>query len=167
MLILAALLSLNAVWVRPCQNNNIQIQYFESLKNYTDEIFFEDKSCQKPLMSFSNEGLYVLRPNQIDYQFESVAITLYSKSMQDDFNSRRVCGHSSWQINSPKVVTGLKCSLFTSREMQIPQKGEPRFGIWQLKDGKLYFGKLTPSHPATSPETRPIEWDERAYFKQL
>ncbi|MFN8846786.1 MAG: hypothetical protein ACK5W9_08045 [Bdellovibrionales bacterium] len=167
MLLLAALISLNGVWVRPCQQNNIQIQFFETQKNYTDEIFFEDQNCQKPLMSFSNEGVYTLKPNHIDYQFESVAITIYSKPMLDDFNKRRVCGFTNWQMNSPKMVTGLKCGLFTSREIQIPKKGEPRFGIWQLREGKLYFGKLTPSHPALTPETRPIEWDERPYFKQL
>lgn len=167
MFLMTALLTLNGLWVRPCQQNNIQVQFFEAQSNYSDDIFFQDQNCKTPLMSFSNEGLYQSRPNQVDFQFQTVAITLYLKSMVDDYNSRRVCGFNDWAINKPRTVTGLKCSLFSSREVQIPKKGDMRYGIWKIENEKLFFGKLTPSHPATSPETRPVEWDSRAYFKQL
>jgi hypothetical protein len=167
MFLMAALLTLNGVWVRPCSQGNIQVQFFEAQNNYNDDIFFKDQNCKTPLMSFSNDGRYQVRPGQMDFQFESVSITLYTNELASDFRARQVCGFSDWSVNKPRAITGLKCAFFSNKAVQVPRKGDGRFGIWKIENQRLYFGKLTPSHPATSPETRPIEWDPRAYFKQL
>lgn len=159
---------LNGVWVRPCANGNIQVQNFEGPKNYTDDILFQDIKCSKPLLSFGYDGTSIFRSNEMDYTFSKVSLTLYEKSLVEDYNQRSVCGFSNWSTNSPKVITGLQCALFQQgRQTQVPKLGDRRYGIWKLESGKLYFGKLTPTHPANTPETRPIEWDSRAYFKQL
>lgn len=169
MLLLTTLLAmnLNGVWVRPCNQGQMQIQFFEAEKNYSDDLFFQDQACQKPLMSFSYDGLYQLRTGEMDYQFSRVSITVYSNELLQNFKTRKVCGFTNWSLNSPREITGLRCAFFSEKEMQVPNNGEGRFGIWKVENRKLYFGKLTPSHPATSPETRPIEWDPRPYFKQL
>lgn len=159
---------LNGAWVRPCSNGNIQVQNFNRLQNYTDDLLFQDIKCSKPLLSFRYFGTTILRANEMDYEFLKVSLTLYQQSLAESYNQRSVCGFRNWATNDPKVITGLRCTLFQEEhQTQVPKRGDRRFGIWKLESGKLYFGKLTPTHPANSPETRPIEWDSRAYFKQL
>lgn len=154
-------------WVRPCQSGLIQFQAFRGNQNTAIDHFFQDANCRKPLMSFVNYGAYSLGSETIDYQFINVAVVLYAPEIVADYNRRAVCNITNWRPGLARVVTGRRCAFFRPNQFAlVPKQGESRYGIWKVESNQLYFGRLDLNRPGTSPETRPQDWDLRAYFKQ-
>ena len=156
------------MWLRACSQGGMQIQIFEDNSSSANEIFFQDAKCRTPLLAFLNDGEFKVQDLNIDFEFRKVSMVLYSNELVADFNRRSVCGKNDWKNNSPKEITGFRCALFQEDKLvQVPQKGDMRFGIWQVKETKLFFGILTPEKNCSSPEKRPVDMDPRPYIKQL
>ena len=142
------------------------MQIFEDNSSSANEIFFQDATCRTPLLAFLNDGEFKVQDLNIDFEFQKVSMVLYSDKVVADFNQRAVCGKTDWKNNSPAEITGLRCALFQENKLvQVPQKGDMRFGIWQVKETKLFFGILTQEKNGSTPE--PIDMDPRPYIKQL
>jgi hypothetical protein len=160
--------TLDGFWFRACQNGVVQTQEFSGAQNFADELFFEDANCTRPLMTFTNSGFSRYQGQNIDFQFESVSLLVASDRMVMDYNNRKVCGKNDWQKNSRVVITGLQCALFqNNRLVQIPRKGDMRYGIWKVESTRLFFGRLSQQEDGTVPSKRPTQWDTRAYIKQF
>lgn len=159
--------TLDGFWFRPCQNGGFQTQEFSGPRNFADDLFFEDGNCTRPMMTFTNSGTSRYQGQNIDFQFESVSLTLFSDRIIADFNSRRVCGKADWQKNLRVTITGLRCALFQNNQViQIPRKGDTRYGIWKIEGSRLFFGRLSEQEDGSSPSKRPTQWDSRAYLAQ-
>lgn len=159
---------LEGIWLRPCLNKGAaHIQIFTGLKNRADDLFYEDLNCTVPAMTFINIGHFKIQDQQIDYEFESVSIVLYTDRLVKSYNDRAVCGKSDWEKNSITVITGLRCALFQENYfVQVPKAGDKRFGIWKIEEDSLFFGALSQQENGSTPEKRPTAFDLRPYFKQ-
>lgn len=159
---------LEGIWVRPCYQGGMQIQMIEDNSDTANEIFYEDAQCRTPLLAFVNDGTFEIHDKQINFEFQKVSLVLHSDKVVADFNQRSVCGKTDWKKNSPAEITGLQCALFQEHKLvQVPRAGEMRFGIWQVKETKLFFGLLTRELNGSTPEKRPVDLDQRPYFKQM
>ena len=158
---------IEGLWLRSCHSGSIQVQDFSGNKSASNEIFFQEADCHSPMLAFLNDGAFKVEGQNIDFQFDTVSMVLYTDSLVSDYNSRAVCGKTDWRKNAVKEITGLKCALFQpSKLIQTPLKGEMRFGIWKRDLSKLYFGQLSREQNGTTPEQRPTNWDPLPYFKQ-
>lgn len=155
----------SGLWSAGCMKGLIKEQTYQ---NDTDvslvEYFHQDAQCQDKSFQFQTSG-YVVYSNEqnnfINFIYEKIQLTVFKQNVIDDFNSRKVCGYNSWAKAQAQNITGLKCALFnTSKEVQIPEVADQKFGIYQLENNKLYFGKLTQSYDGSAPDKRPQQIDK-------
>lgn len=158
-------------WVQSCENGNIREELFSQDYVTLTESSFLDLQCQRPFMTFINEGTYQASQGKMDFIFKKVKITLHDAAAIADFNQRAVCGFTDWTLDTPQETTGLTCKMFEGwSPLRSPRVGEMRFGIYKIEENKegdrLFFGRLTKDHDALSPERRPSLLDPRYYVKQ-
>jgi hypothetical protein len=154
-------------WQQQCTNGNLRIEVFQQQRVSLNEIFFSDKDCRQPSVVFINDGTFVLPgPGLMDFKFTSVRLRLLTPAAVANFNARKVCGLSDWQVTVEKEISGRSCEIFMiGFPQRIPTAGDMRYGIYQLYNDRLYLGKLSKEHNANTPAARPIEMDPRFYIK--
>ncbi len=156
--------SLEGLWQQDCQQGHRKTEQFHLNQSTLREDSFKETNCQSPLLRFESQGFFITAGKNIDFQFSEVGLTLEDQDIVADFNQRQVCGEKNWTLGQAENITGKKCELFgTGSEIQIPQKGDRRYGIFKVEEKKLSFGKLDKNHSALSPETRPVQWDPETY----
>ena len=149
-------------WSTYCRNGLKKEQiYGNKNRVISTERFYEDKNCIKESFHFQTIGLvsyYKSSENFIDFLYEEIYLTLFKQELTSDFNTRKVCGLSDWELSRAQNITGLKCALFNlNRAAQIPLAGEIKYGIFQMDNSKLYYGQLSPKFNSISPEKRPVQ----------
>lgn len=167
-------LSLDGVWQTDCLNGNQKIQVIKEPQIYTFEVFFKDQDCKTRSFYFLNQGLFSKDNRKrnptnfknMDYIFDSVSLNIHTSEIIESFNKQGMCGDTNWILNRNHDITGKKCFFFSATtKHQVPFKNEARFGIYELKNNQLYFGKINSKNNALTPTTRPIELDPRYYYK--
>lgn len=160
---------LQGKWQQDCAQKALRSEIFLGSVVRLEEAFFTDENCQTPLLTFINEGNFVLPvPGQMDFQFTSVRIVLWDDAVVRNYLRRQVCGISDWQKGVEKEISGRSCEIFTiGLPHRVPTAGDMRYGIYHLEDDRLMFGKLTRDQNAMSPEKRPTQLDPRFYRKVI
>lgn len=164
----AATSNLEGRWVQACQNQTLRTEDFAQDHVTLSEFYFADRACTQKFLTFINHGEFEISNDfHMDFTFKQVRIQIASLDLVTEWNSRSVCGFNDWKLNQEKDVTGLLCELFGEGSlMQIPELGQKRYGIFQVRGDELYFGRLTPEFDALSPDRRPREFDPRFYRRQ-
>lgn len=154
-------------WFQPCSKGAVKSEYFRRFEVALTEMYFLDKNCRQPSLILINEGSYWLPVgNHIDFQFASIRARLMSAIAINDFNRRKVCGFDDWQLGSEKEISGRSCEIFyVGIPQRLPTVGEMRYGIYQLREDRLSFGKLSRDKDATTPDKRPTEFNSRFYTR--
>lgn len=149
----------NGLWHTHCQRGLKKQQIYKNGHVVTLEDFHHDADCRDRAFRFETAGFvrfYAEPAHYIEFRYESIQLTLYRDILTEDFNRRRVCGFSDWQIGHPRTITGLRCALFTSDfEVTVPPAGQTRYGIYLREGNSLYYGQLTQEFDGSTPERRP------------
>lgn len=146
------------LWSTGCIKGLDKKQLYENNQVSLVEYFHQDAKCQDESFRFQTSGTVTYNYEQsfIDFIYEKIQLTVFKQNVTNDFNARKVCGLDNWAVAQAQNITGLKCALFnTHKEVQVPKAQDRKFGIYQLENNKLYFGKLTQSYDGSSPEKRP------------
>lgn len=149
------------LWSTGCVRGLKKEQNYHTRLVVTDEHFYQDANCADESFLFSTRGR-VEYPSEnatyVDFVYIDIRLSVFKKLVIDDFNSRKVCGESNWELSVPKSITGKSCALFNmQKESKIPSAGDIRYGIYGLENNKLYYGKLTQGQDSSSPQKRPTE----------
>ncbi len=84
----------------------------------------------------------------------------------NDFNRRKVCDFDDWLLGTEKEISGRSCEIFyVGIPQRLPTVGEMRYGIYQLQEDRLSFGKLSRDKDATTPDKRPTDYNSRFYTR--
>ena len=152
----------SGLWTTNCNNGLINEQtYSANNRVISTESFHSDQNCQKISFRFQTTGLvsyYKGSDKFIDFIYGEIFLTLFKQEFISDFNQRKVCGLSDWTLSQAQNITGLKCAIFNiSKEAQIPPAGEIKYGIFQMNQGKLYYGQLSKEFNSSTPAVRPTQ----------
>jgi hypothetical protein len=167
--LLAQAESLDGIWRQDCHGAYQKEERIRLPEITLVETNFVDRECLQPGIEIHSSGTMLLGApamipagaNELDFTFSKVVVVLRHENYRVYFNAKKACGSDSWELNEPRDVTGQSCGIF-----RAPPAGEMRYGIYQLKESELFFGKLTPEFHAKSPEFRPRELDVKA-FKRI
>lgn len=147
------------LWSTGCVNGLKKEQTYNAKQVLTAEHFYQDAACQDESFLFETNGRVNYPaddPGFVDFVYVEIQLTLFKKAVVDDFNQRRVCGLSDWQLAVPQLITAKKCALFNySKETQIPAAGDLRFGLYAIEENRLYYGQLSPAYDSSTPAKRP------------
>lgn len=158
---------LAGIWSQECQNGVMRTEDFVDHRVRFTEAYYADKACTQKVLDFTSEGSFQVQNEKIDFAFSQIAIILGNIHYVADWNDRKVCGIATWQLGIKQNVTGKFCEIFgPGVGIQVPPEGQQRFGIYKIEEDRLYFGRLTLEHDSSSPEKRPIEYDERFFTRQ-
>lgn len=155
----------DGLWVTPCQHGLKREQVYNKSLSTTTEYFHHEANCRDLALSFTTVGpvhfnLDIANPHFIEFTYDSISLTLHKQSLVDNFRQRQVCGIQDWQMNQPQLITGLQCALFTTDSLvQVPQAGQRRYGIYEIRGPHLYYGQLTQETDGSSVERRPTEFN--------
>ncbi|MGZ3692090.1 MAG: hypothetical protein ACXVAX_11345 [Pseudobdellovibrio sp.] len=146
-----------------CARGTLKEQTYSADQVRLVESFFQDAGCTKSYITFETQGGVQFEESSsqnIDFSYKKIFLTLETPALVDDFNTRRVCGFSNWQISVKQEITGLMCAIFNfDKASKIPSAGDVRYGIYLLKDNGVYYGKMTAQYDSSAPEKRPQEID--------
>lgn len=152
----------NGLWSTGCRDGLKKEQiYGKNNLVISTENFYQDAKCTDESFRFQTIGLVNYHENSnifIDFIYEELYLSLFKQNVVEDFNTRKVCGYDNWAIAEAQNITGLKCAIFNvNKPTQIPAAGDFKYGIFQILQNKLYYGKLTQNSDGSSPEKRPLE----------
>ena len=152
----------NGLWSTGCQHSLKKEQiYGRNNRVISTESFYQDTKCTDESFRFQTIGLVNYYENSnsfIDFIYEELYLSLFKQNVVEDFNTRKVCGHDNWVIAEAQNITGRECAIFNiNKPTRIPAAGDFKFGIFQILEGKLYYGKLTQNLDGSSPQKRPLE----------
>lgn len=157
--------NLQGEWYQPCRNQVLRMEDFKGNEVTLTENFFGDTTCKTPLLVFLNEGTYTLpQAGWMNFRFTAVLIRLTDARLVADFNQRKMCGITDWQLNKERTISGQLCEIFYAGQ-RAPAAGDMRYGIYRLDNDRLTFGKLSRANNATTPEKRPTDWETQPYLK--
>ena len=146
-----------------CKRGVVKEQSYLNGQVALKEMFFKDAACTQSYLTFETRGEVEYEENfaqNINFTYKKIFLTLENHDLVENFNSRKVCGFSDWQINQKSEITGLDCAIFNSdTASKIPSEGEMRYGIYLLKDNRLYYGKMSPQFDSSTREKRPESFD--------
>jgi hypothetical protein len=146
--------------------------YFLDTRSFEGSIFrttftsFSDAKCTTKIMAQVQTGSYKIgepagSANAIDLTIGSIMITLHTESLTQSYNDRKFCG-GGWEVSVEKAITKEMCMQNADPDADPDMIYE----IFQVKDGKLYFGTKDESDDGKTEDTRPAVTDmNRAYTK--
>lgn len=160
--------NLDGKWLTPCINEG------QDFEQHTTEVngsqfsvtgkIFQDANCQSPTFQVFvtttsqtvGDSQILAGAKEVNHIYSKIAFTALNTQYVEVFNSQHFCGASDWQVGVAKDITGLTCG-----NESIPKVGDSAYDIYSLKEGKLYFGKVTEEFNGKTPEKRPRQLDLR------
>jgi hypothetical protein len=169
---LSVFLALQGTWQKPCSQQMIRKEIFQSTTASLVETNFSDSSCQLPQLETISEGSFsigkkvLLTPSgeEMDFYFSRVQMRALSNEVLHWMRENSFCEISNWQLGIFQEITGKTCK-FPAGKISVPKAGEQRFGIFRIEEDRLFFGDLNLEKNGKSPENRPNQWDEIPFKK--
>lgn len=128
------------------------------------ETNFWRRACEEPSLRTRSYGeLEYGEAPLLDFIFRRVTITPLDAVTAEQMRALGSCGLRDWQEGEEKDVTGTWCRFGEKVELRVPEAGERRYGIYDWKDGELFFGRLEPRFDGRSPGRRPLYLDPSPY----
>lgn len=152
----------HGLWSTGCKEGLKKEQvYDKNNKVVSTESFYQDAACSHESFRFQTLGritYYQSSNNFIDFTYEVIYLSIFKQNVIDDFNARKVCGYADWALTQAQNITGRKCAIFNiHKPTQIPTTEDIKYGIFQIAQNKLYYGKLSQDFDGSSPERRPVQ----------
>jgi hypothetical protein len=142
---------------------------FESVTTFrTTFSTFSDKACTTRIMTQVQAGSYAIsNPEEgqtarpIDLTIGTVFITLHTEALIASYNARSFCG-GGWELDVERAITRDMCVTGTSTSNELDMMYE----LFEIVDGKIFFGLKDADHNGRSEEKRPVVVDSsRGYAK--
>lgn len=156
-------LSFDGLWQTACLNG---LQKTNSIQNHSSqyqESFFKDKNCFNESFRFVTQSNFTFdstHSNWVNFTFSEIQLTVFTNLIINDFNNRSVCGVNTWKLAEPQNITGKACALFNINQASLmPKAGDIKYAIYEIKDNRLYYGKLSKKEDGSTPDKRPTEFN--------
>lgn len=157
----------SGLWQIDCKNGLIKEQVVRGDSVVFTEKFYAAHECQQISFIFETSGQVAFTPEHdewIDFTFERVSLTVFNPEAVQVLNRRKVCSSNDWVVGEPKEITGHWCALFNiNKETQIPNTGDLKYGIFKIKENRLFYGQMTKELDGSTPSKRPNVLDFQFY----
>ena len=124
------------------------------------QTIFLDEACEQAAYSFDYTGSYLrdLEAQSIDWFLEKALITPESELIANAFIQNRLCGLTEWKSGVAVDVTGLEC-----QGSVILEKPSYYYDLIKETPEGIYLGKPSEELNGSTPESRPVEFEETLY----
>jgi hypothetical protein len=161
---------LDGTWRQDCARSYQREEKFAGDEATYTERNFWGHDCRQLAVETISRGTIALDPvsikgvRKLDFIFSSVSLKPRDERTAETYRARILCGFRDWAVNEEKEITGRQCDFFgLGSVVDIPAKGDKKFGIVKVAPGALYFGRLSPARDGSSVEMRPEELDPIPY----
>ncbi len=149
----------DGVWKTECRLGLKKRQTVQGLTIVSTEEFHQDSACTQPTFNFETSGINRYSSNEagfVDFTYSQITLSVFIPEAVEDLNARKVCGLDNWKTGKAQNITGLNCPLFdVNKETPIPKIGDLKYGIYSVKNKRLYYGILTKEFDGSTPLKRP------------
>jgi hypothetical protein len=136
-------------------------------KNYTDA------GCTQTTYSSTSNGTYSVPSTQVapagaapmDSAITDISMAVADSALVTQVNEHSFYGYNDWAVNAAKDITGRHASASDTQDPADMLR--TTYGIFQIINGKLYFGKTSPEQPLTTAAQRPKALDMTKPYTKL